>query len=121
MTLGRGNGRLDLADGAGHGWPEVFGGREGLANLSGQAAPFGDGEWSGDAAQGDLHRNVVAADDQEHAQGWVVTSLVAARKSRTNGSLTMSRTASRSASGTAWSKVVRAGCARSCSLLAIIA
>ena len=50
---------------------------EGLADLGGEAPPFGDGERGADAALGDLDRDVVAADDQEHAQGWVVAGLVA--------------------------------------------
>ena len=59
----RGDGRLDLAHGADHGRSEVFSGGECLADLGGQAAPFGDGQGSGDAAQRDLHGDVVAADD----------------------------------------------------------
>jgi hypothetical protein len=39
--------------------------------------PIGDGEWGADAAQRDLYGNVVAADDEQHAQGGVVAGLVA--------------------------------------------
>src|SRR5258708_40304314 len=74
---GCGGGRLDFADGAGHGGAEVFGGGEGLADLGGQATPFGDGQRGGDASQRDLHDDVIAADDEQHAQGGVVACLVA--------------------------------------------
>jgi hypothetical protein len=77
FTLGRGSGRLDFADGAGHGGPEVFGGGEGLADLGGQAAPFGDGEWGADAAQCELHGDVVATDDQKHAESRILACWVA--------------------------------------------
>ena len=55
----------------------MFGGGEGLADLGGEAATSGDGERGAGAAQGDLQREVVAADDQEHTQCRVIAHLVA--------------------------------------------
>ena len=51
---------VDFEDGAGHRGTEVFSGGEGLADLGGQAAPFGDGERRADAAQRDFDGDVIA-------------------------------------------------------------
>jgi hypothetical protein len=69
--------RFDYADGAGDGGAEVFGGGEGLTDPGGLAAPFGHGERGADAAQGDVHGDVVAIYDEQPAQGGVIAGLVA--------------------------------------------
>jgi hypothetical protein len=56
---------------------QVLGRGEGLTDLGGQAPPFGDGQRGGDPAQRDLHGDVVAADNEQHAQGGVVACLIA--------------------------------------------
>lgn len=64
-------------DGTGYGCAEVPGGGEGLADLGGQAPPFGDGERCPEAAQCDVDGDVIAADNQQHAQSWIVAVSVA--------------------------------------------
>jgi uncharacterized protein with ParB-like and HNH nuclease domain len=75
-ALRDGCGGLDFAHRPGHGRAEVLGGGEGLADLGWQSPPLADCERGADAAQRDLHGDIVAADVQQHAQRGIVACLV---------------------------------------------